>query len=575
MAPRRKQAQETQTNPAESGSGSVQLPSSVSASVNSRAPIQPRDPPCRPPEAEPIFEKGVQEQLSMATGTITATTAVNDDSNDNSYDDDSNIYYSEGGDGVQSLAFTAERRAAIARLAMQAEEYDDEGKDGGPSPRLHRKWTSDKAKQPIYRLSSERRKIPRARRSMRQYSSLDPNPSRLSSALTPREQLKPRPTEAQYMKHMLRWKRYCTAHLDGDVTVTTASVLDYMETEVFTDTVIKTFKTFHRTAARLRYGWSWNGGHCFGSVGMDVNGSGEGDGGPDDESDVDMGNGGPAVIQGPTSKHGQRRTTNGTLIPRVALTGSIIDQDNVLLNAPVDGKGRKMIEIFPVCGTTETASKAMAFLWKLQRERTCLFANNEPSSRDKGLTRKAYRKYRERLVVSEEFKGSTRQAREPYTERQLITMLAYVASASAPSFSTRAWRETEEPLRHLNTILHIREHICLAARHSMILRDEDLRHLNLTDVISIDRTRSVRGSKRALKGFLAFQSQLLNAIEDSRLQANIIRTYVVTDGPTLTAGIDTVGTKIDQLSHMVQGAMEIRFSQLEGVVTGVMRRLGV
>jgi hypothetical protein len=75
----------------------------------------------------------------------------------------------------------------------------------------------------------------------------------------------------------------------------------------------------------------------------------------------------------------------------------------------VDGKGRKVMEIPPAFGTTETALKAMVFLWKLQRERTCLFVNNEPSPRDDGLIRKAYRKYHERLVVSEEFKGSTRQ----------------------------------------------------------------------------------------------------------------------------------------------------------------------
>lgn len=65
-----------------------------------------------------------------------------------------------------------------------------------------------------------------------------------------------------------------------------------------------------------------------GSVSMGVNSNVEGDGGSDDESDLDMGDGGPAVIQRPISKHSQRRTINGTLIPRVVLIGSITDQDN-------------------------------------------------------------------------------------------------------------------------------------------------------------------------------------------------------------------------------------------------------
>lgn len=75
----------------------------------------------------------------------------------------------------------------------------------------------------------------------------------------------------------------------------------------------------------------------------------------------------------------------------------------------MDGRGRKVIEIPPAPGTTETALKAMVFLWERQRECTCLFPNNEPSPRDDGLIRKAYRQYRERVVVDQQFEGSTRQ----------------------------------------------------------------------------------------------------------------------------------------------------------------------
>ncbi|KAF9136023.1 hypothetical protein BGX30_011373 [Mortierella sp. GBA39] len=161
MAPRRKQAQETQTNPTESGSGSVHQPSSVSASVNSRAPTSAErsSMPTRSrantrkrsagtaldgswnnssdnnSEVSAISTTApVQKKRHIApTNTNTTTLAAHknrptvsrskrqkivsfnnsDDSNNNSYDDDSYNYDSEDGDGVQSRAFTAERKAAI------------------------------------------------------------------------------------------------------------------------------------------------------------------------------------------------------------------------------------------------------------------------------------------------------------------------------------------------------------------------------------------------------------------------------------------------------------------------------
>lgn len=206
-----------------------------------------------------------------------------------------------------------------------------------------------------------------------------------------------------------------------------------------------------------------------------------------------------------------------------------------------------MIEIPPAFDTTETALKAMVFLWKLQRERTCLFVNNDPSSRDDGLIRKAYKRYRERLVVNEEIKGSTCQGtllctrvlngigmnsektrtlsmspqhsshvrvmnlltlnptgtclvRDPYTERQLIAMLAFTWRQQAPfPPPLEPGVKPRNAYDNSTRFPHIREHFCLTVRHNMILRDEDLQHLNLADVFSVDRTRSVRGSKRDLR----------------------------------------------------------------------------
>ncbi|KAK3809749.1 MAG: hypothetical protein J3R72DRAFT_505448 [Linnemannia gamsii] len=437
----------------------------------------------------------------------------NSDDNNNICDDDGYNYDSEDGDGVQSRAFTAERRAAIARLAIQTgeDEEDEDGEDDDSRPRQRSKWTSGKGKQPIYRLSSEQMKSRRSTQQPSMQGEDDEYSSYPSSVLTPRDlqrrkrsskkmmkeylgdweafneekraasalrrarraeiakwekafgeqgggekeirsslnvsqdpfpEVKPRPTEAQYMKHIVGWKKYCIAHLDGDLTVTAAGVLDYIETEVFTDTVIKyipqgtsyqgvlglrqphyndprsnavrrrdnldiimtksvdpsselskmlrwnsmkppagsnldlvtwqistalveTYPKDQAATSRIgttkspddpeagpsrtstrpqqdgaRDGFGMEVIVCNGGVSMDDIGDDEddeGDGSSDDESDIDMGDGGPAAMQRPISKYGQRRTTNGTLIPRVALIGSIIDQDNVLSYLPYWG----------------------------------------------------------------------------------------------------------------------------------------------------------------------------------------------------------------------------------------------
>jgi hypothetical protein len=59
---------------------------------------------------------------------------------------------------------------------------------------------------------------------------------------------------------------------------------------------------------------------------MDVDNSGND--GADDEGDNDMDDAGHTATQELISKHVQRRTEGGTLIPRVALIGSIQDQNN-------------------------------------------------------------------------------------------------------------------------------------------------------------------------------------------------------------------------------------------------------
>jgi hypothetical protein len=220
-----------------------------------------------------------KKQSAASTSTSKQQKTVSfDRDDDDSYDyvsEDGNSYDcdSDNSDNGQSRAFTVERRAQLAILAMQAEDDEDEEEDPG-----------ERAIQPIYRLSSEQRSYPQLRKSKQQAPSQgesEPYPPGLSLRLTPQQlelrkqssrkvmmdylanwrvfnegkmaaknlrkarkgeiarrkkanagskgkgkgkdqeisqlawnpvqEVKPRPTEAQYMKHILGWKVYIYA----------------------------------------------------------------------------------------------------------------------------------------------------------------------------------------------------------------------------------------------------------------------------------------------------------------------------------------------------------------------------
>ncbi|KAF9108857.1 hypothetical protein BGX27_008193, partial [Mortierella sp. AM989] len=45
--------------------------------------------------------------------------------------------------------------------------------------------------------------------------------------------------------------------------------------------------------------------------------------------------------------------------------------------------------------------------------------------------------------------------------------------------------------------LHMRERLCLLARHHLVLRDEDIRNINLSSVFNIQTMHSAPGSRLA------------------------------------------------------------------------------
>ncbi|KAG0291614.1 hypothetical protein BGZ97_005836, partial [Linnemannia gamsii] len=210
-----------------------------------------------------------------------------DDNSDNSNDsdedngDNSNDSYSNDSDVWESRPLSARARAEVARLAKSAGDLSDLHKPKGPG----------NAKQPYYRMTpaqklQHRRPKQRTQAQEEQLSSLYLTPRQMelrkrsskkvmldylqdweafvkekdAATKSRRErraevsrmkkdsatldlatlllsmsevpevpEVKPRPTEAHY----------CDAKLDGDYTVVSAPVLDYITTKVFTDYVIK------------------------------------------------------------------------------------------------------------------------------------------------------------------------------------------------------------------------------------------------------------------------------------------------------------------------------------------------
>jgi len=143
--------------------------------------------------------------------------------------------------------------------------------------------------------------------------------------------------------------------------------------------------------------------------------------------------------------------------------------------------------------TVDNARKSLIYLWKHQAQRTAAYPNPASNPRQDAPLRDAIDDYEVALVYDQAFIGSTRSdscsIRDPYTEKEFIRMI------------THTW--CQRPMRQLKgkrfyqsagRYRHIREHLCLLARHHMLLRDEDARNLNLSDIFSIQTRHSATGS---------------------------------------------------------------------------------
>jgi hypothetical protein len=143
--------------------------------------------------------------------------------------------------------------------------------------------------------------------------------------------------------------------------------------------------------------------------------------------------------------------------------------------------------------TVDSARKSLIYLWRHQAQRTAAYPNPASNPRQDALLRDAIDDYEVSLVYDQSIIGSALSdfcsVRDPYTEKEFIQMI------------THTW--CQRPMRQLKgkrlyqsagRYRHIREHLCLFARHHMLLRDEDARNLNLSNIFSIQTRHSATGS---------------------------------------------------------------------------------
>ncbi|KAF9898891.1 hypothetical protein EC991_010149 [Linnemannia zychae] len=241
---------------------------------------------------------------------------------------------------------------------------------------------------------------------------------------------------------------YCDKHLDGDYTVVAAPVLDYIQTQVFTDYVTK----------RIAPGVTYKGVIGFKRSGY---------------TDPRLTPSKPANER----EHKQPKPDPIAWQIDRALESTTLERVSPNMESGIGAEGAESFDDGdPGPSTGHQQLHAASVM-------------SQGSSRGgKGMAEK---------IRDEGFKGTTRQGtclvRDPYTERQLIMMLAFTWCQQAPLPASRSTDPVNGKRRYDSSsrFPHIREHFCISARHHIVLRDEDLRNINLSDCFSLDATRSV------------------------------------------------------------------------------------
>ncbi|CAO3565015.1 unnamed protein product [Mortierella alpina] len=168
----------------------------------------------------------------------------------------------------------------------------------------------------------------------------------------------------------------------------------------------------------------------------------------------------------------------------------------VVVDAEEGLNNRKEFDVPAAIWTVKSCRTALHYLWREQSSRTARYPNPASHPKDDLLLRDAIKNYEARLVLTNTTMGQVRTTscavRDPYTARQFLHMIAFTwRMIPIPQKPSKRKYETER-------FPHIREHLNLLARHHMLLRDEDIRNLALSDVFSTLARHTAPGSREAL-----------------------------------------------------------------------------
>ncbi|KAF9944770.1 hypothetical protein BGZ70_004355, partial [Mortierella alpina] len=167
---------------------------------------------------------------------------------------------------------------------------------------------------------------------------------------------------------------------------------------------------------------------------------------------------------------------------------------------------RKEFDVPAAIWSVKNCRTAIHYLWREQSSRNTRCPNPASHPKEDLLLRNAIKSYEARLVVTNTTTGQVRTTscavRDPYTSRQFLHMIA---------FTWRMIPIPQEPGKRSydsKRFPYIREHLNLLARHHMLLRDEDIRNLAISDVFSAFTRHIVRGIRVLVTDTPAYRTRL-------------------------------------------------------------------
>lgn len=160
-----------------------------------------------------------------------------------------------------------------------------------------------------------------------------------------------------------------------------------------------------------------------------------------------------------------------------------------------DAKGRKKLELPCDKEVMKQAMKALAYLRERQTQRLHS-PNTTAPLRSSKILMDALKRYRQQLVWG--------QLKSKYSSSCIIRQ------AYTPRDHTRMFLDQWWLLGNTPQLRAMREHFALAVRHSMILRDEDLRYLNQSDCSMKQIPNQFGGSQAVLMLVFSMKGDTIN-----------------------------------------------------------------